>query len=333
MGFGPSPRPPFQAPMTYARGPMATSPRPRLGISACLLGQPVRYDSGHKRDPFCVDLLGPLVDWVPVCPEVEVGMPVPRPSIRLTGRSESPALVAERTGEDWTERMAAFAARRVEQLGRLGLDGYVTKKDSPSCGLARVRVHGSKGGPPRRDGVGAFVRVLTGAAAAPAHRGGGAAPRSAPARELRGADLRPRPLEGAPVGRAHPGRAGGLPHRAEAGGAGPQPRGLPQAGEAGGRREGEADPGGGRGLRRAPARLAGGPGHARAPRQRAAARRRLLQGGAARRAAASWRRPSPTSAAATSRWWCRSRCCARRRAGTAPSTCSGRPTSTRTRAS
>jgi len=140
---------------------MPTSPRPRLGISACLLGQPVRYDSGHKRDPFCVDLLGPLVDWVPVCPEVEVGMPVPRPSVRLTGHSESPALVAERTAEDWTGRMATFAARRVEQLSRLGLDGYVTKKDSPSCGLERVRVYGSRGGPPRRDGVGAFVRVLT----------------------------------------------------------------------------------------------------------------------------------------------------------------------------
>jgi uncharacterized protein YbgA (DUF1722 family)/uncharacterized protein YbbK (DUF523 family) len=140
---------------------MATTPRPRLGISACLLGQPVRYDSGHKRDPFCVDLLGPLVDWVPVCPEVEAGMPVPRPSIRLTGRSEAPRLIAQRTGEDWTERMADFATRRVEQLSRLGLDGWVTKKDSPSCGLARVRVYGATSGPPRRDGVGAFVRVLT----------------------------------------------------------------------------------------------------------------------------------------------------------------------------
>ncbi len=141
---------------------MTTSarPRPRLGISACLLGQPVRYDGGHKRDPFCVDLLGPLVEWVPVCPEVEVGMPVPRPSIRLTGRSEAPLLVAERTGEDWTGRMAAYATRRVERLGHLGLDGWVTKKDSPSCGLERVRVHGTKGGPPRRDGVGAFVAVL-----------------------------------------------------------------------------------------------------------------------------------------------------------------------------
>ena len=139
---------------------MTVHPRPRLGISACLLGQPVRYDGGHKRDPCCADLLGPLVEWVPVCPEVEVGMPVPRPPIRLTGRSEAPALVADGTGEDWTGRMAAFAARRVEQLERLGLDGYVTKKDSPSCGLAGVLVHPSTGEPPRRDGVGAFIAVL-----------------------------------------------------------------------------------------------------------------------------------------------------------------------------
>lgn len=135
-------------------------PRPRLGISACLLGQPVRYDSGHKRDPFCVDLLGPLVDWVPLCPEVEVGMPIPRPSIRLTGESGAPRLIAQRTGEDWTERMAAYAEGKVEQLARLDLDGHVTKKDSPSCGLTRVRVYGPRGGPAARDGVGAFIAVL-----------------------------------------------------------------------------------------------------------------------------------------------------------------------------
>jgi len=135
-------------------------PRPRLGISACLLGQAVRYDGGHKRDPFCVDLLGPLVDWVAICPEVELGMPVPRPNLRLTGRSEAPGLVAEPTGEDWTARMAGFAVQRVEELLLLGLDGYVTKKDSPSCGLGGVPVHPMEGGPPRRDGVGAFVAVL-----------------------------------------------------------------------------------------------------------------------------------------------------------------------------
>jgi uncharacterized protein YbgA (DUF1722 family)/uncharacterized protein YbbK (DUF523 family) len=139
---------------------MAPSSRPRLGVSACLLGQSVRYDGGHKRDDFCADLLGPFVEWVPVCPEVEVGMPIPRPSIRLTGRSEAPRLVAERTGEDWTERMQAFAEARVEGLAGLDLSGYVLKKDSPSCGMARVRVYGPRGGAPAKDGVGAFARAL-----------------------------------------------------------------------------------------------------------------------------------------------------------------------------
>ena len=139
---------------------MAPTSKPRLGVSSCLLGQAVRYDGGHKRDPFCADVLGPFVEWVPVCPEVEVGMPVPRPAIRLTGRAAAPALEAERTGEDWTARMQAFAEARVAALSRLDLAGYVLKKDSPSCGMTRVRVHGPRGGAPSRDGVGAFARVL-----------------------------------------------------------------------------------------------------------------------------------------------------------------------------
>jgi len=139
---------------------MRPTRKPRLGVSACLLGQNVRYDGGHKRDPFCVDLLGAFVEWVPVCPEVEVGMPVPRPSIRLVGRAGAPRLVAQRGGEDWTERMEAWAGERVEALAALDLSGFVLKKDSPSCGMARVRVHGPKGGAPSRDGAGAFARVL-----------------------------------------------------------------------------------------------------------------------------------------------------------------------------
>jgi len=134
--------------------------KPRLGISACLLGQKVRYDGQHKRDEFCVDMLGPFVEWRPVCPEVEVGMGTPRPSIRLIGRSESPRLVAERTGVDWTEAMAALAEARVAALAGEDLCGFVVKKDSPSCGLERVRVYPASGGVPRRDGTGAFVRVL-----------------------------------------------------------------------------------------------------------------------------------------------------------------------------
>ena len=139
---------------------MPSAPRPRLGISACLLGQSVRYDGGHKRDPFCVELLGPHVDWVAVCPEVEVGMPVPREAIRLVGLGARPRLVAERSQTDWTEAMEGWARAKVEQLAALDLSGFVVKKGSPSCGLERVRVHGLRGGAPRRDGTGAFTRVL-----------------------------------------------------------------------------------------------------------------------------------------------------------------------------
>jgi len=134
--------------------------KPRLGISACLLGQPVRYDGGHKLDPFCADVLSPFVEWVPVCPEIEVGMPVPRPAIRLTGRAGAPRLVEPKSGEDWTARMDALAASRVAALAKLDLAGFVLKRSSPSCGLLRVRVHGPRGGAPRRDGTGLFARAL-----------------------------------------------------------------------------------------------------------------------------------------------------------------------------
>jgi uncharacterized protein YbgA (DUF1722 family)/uncharacterized protein YbbK (DUF523 family) len=139
---------------------MAPPAKPRLGVSACLLGWKVRYDGQHKRDDFAVDVLGPFVEWVPVCPELEVGMEVPREPVRLVGSSEAPRLVAERSGADWTSRMAELAAARVKGLSALGLCGYLTKKDSPSCGMSRVRVHPPAGGTPRRDGVGAFMRVL-----------------------------------------------------------------------------------------------------------------------------------------------------------------------------
>jgi uncharacterized protein YbbK (DUF523 family)/uncharacterized protein YbgA (DUF1722 family) len=136
------------------------SPKPRLGVSSCLLGRRVRWDGEHRRDPFVVDVLGPFVEWVPVCPEKELGMGVPREPIRLVGRVPRLRLVAERSGKDWTEEMRSFAARRVAELEALDLSGYVTKRDSPSCGTERVRVWPRAGGPPRRDGVGAFAAVL-----------------------------------------------------------------------------------------------------------------------------------------------------------------------------
>jgi uncharacterized protein YbgA (DUF1722 family)/uncharacterized protein YbbK (DUF523 family) len=140
-----------------------TDAPPRVGISACLLGHEVRHDGGHKRDPFLTELLGAFVEWVPVCPEVELGMGVPRPTIRLerAGASGGLRLVNPRTGDDHAEAMRAFAAERVAQLEALDLSGYVLKKDSPSCGLQRVRVWSAGSGrAPVRDGRGLFAEVL-----------------------------------------------------------------------------------------------------------------------------------------------------------------------------
>ncbi len=131
----------------------------RLGISACLLGQAVRYDGGHKRDPFLAATLGRFVEWVAVCPEVEIGLGVPREPIRLEGDPTAPRLVAANSRKDLTRAMTRFARARAAELARLDLVGYVFKKDSPSCGLERVRVHGD-GGRSRRRGTGLFARAV-----------------------------------------------------------------------------------------------------------------------------------------------------------------------------
>jgi len=131
----------------------------RLGISTCLLGERVRYDGGHKHDAYLTDTLGQFVEWVPVCPEVECGLPVPREAMHLEGDPASPRLVTIRTHVDQTERMLSWARRRVEELARKYLCGFVFKSGSPSSGMERVRVYGSKG-MPRKIGVGLFARTF-----------------------------------------------------------------------------------------------------------------------------------------------------------------------------
>ncbi len=117
------------------------SDRPRIGISACLLGEPVRYDAGHKRDAWIVDVLGPTVEWVPVCPEVEAGFGTPRETMRLV-RTDGGGIALMTTGDarDVTERMRRYTDRRVEELADANLDGFVLKADSPSCGVDGVQV-------------------------------------------------------------------------------------------------------------------------------------------------------------------------------------------------
>ena len=131
----------------------------RVGISSCLLGHNVRYDGGHKRDSLVTGALAEFATFVPVCPEVEVGMPVPRPAVRLVRRGGEIRLIEPRHGIDHTEAMRRFSEERVRALARLDLPGYILKKDSPSCGVERVKVYAGDG-PGVRTGTGLFAREL-----------------------------------------------------------------------------------------------------------------------------------------------------------------------------
>lgn len=129
----------------------------RIGVSACLLGQPVRYDRGHKHDRWITGELGRHVEFVPVCPEVEAGFGVPREAMRLVGDPESPRLVTIASGRDMTAPMLQWAARRVEELAAEDLCGFVFKSKSPSSGMERVKVYPEKGGAPSPKGTGLFA--------------------------------------------------------------------------------------------------------------------------------------------------------------------------------
>ncbi|MGC3973281.1 MAG: DUF523 and DUF1722 domain-containing protein [Nitrospira sp.] len=131
----------------------------RLGISRCLLGEEVRFDGGHKRDAFLTDVLGRYVEWVPVCPEVEAGLGTPREAMRLVGTPQQPRLVTLKSGQDHTRALEIMAARRLDDLAGADLSGFVFKKDSPSCGVERVRTYNEHGMPGRK-GVGLFARAF-----------------------------------------------------------------------------------------------------------------------------------------------------------------------------
>ena len=131
----------------------------RIGVSACLLGRQVRHDGGHKRDPFLVETFGRYVEWVLVCPEVEVGLGIPRPTLRLERHGSEVRLIMPKTGNDHTDVMYAYAARRVAQLAHDDLSGYILKRDSPSCGMERVKVYGD-GQVPSKTGRGLFAEAL-----------------------------------------------------------------------------------------------------------------------------------------------------------------------------
>ena len=132
----------------------------KIGISTCLLGENVRYNGGHSHDHFLTDTLGQYVSYVPVCPEVECGMPVPRDAMRLVGDKNRPRLITIKTGADHTDQMLNWAGTRLKELEKEDLCGFIFKKDSPSSGLFKVKVY-TEAGMPAKTGVGMFARAFT----------------------------------------------------------------------------------------------------------------------------------------------------------------------------
>jgi uncharacterized protein YbgA (DUF1722 family)/uncharacterized protein YbbK (DUF523 family) len=131
----------------------------KLGISSCLLGETVRYDGGHKVDRFLKDTLGQYAEYVPICPEVECGLGIPRETMHLEGKPESPRLITTRTRQDITSLMVNWAQKRVVQLEREYLCGFIFKSDSPSSGMERVKIYNAIKMPVKK-GVGIFAKIF-----------------------------------------------------------------------------------------------------------------------------------------------------------------------------
>ena len=131
----------------------------KLGISTCLLGESVRYDGGHRLDPFLTDTLGQHVEYVQICPEVECGLSIPREAMHLEGDPESPRLVTSRTHKDYTLKMLRWARERIIELDKEDLCGFIFKSNSPSSGMERVKVYNNKGIPVKK-GKGMFAGIF-----------------------------------------------------------------------------------------------------------------------------------------------------------------------------
>ncbi|PVV05511.1 MAG: hypothetical protein B6D77_19380 [gamma proteobacterium symbiont of Ctena orbiculata] len=133
--------------------------QPRVAISACLLGHNVRYDGGHKQDRYIIETLGKYIEFLPICPEAEIGLGVPRPTIRLMGDHEHPRLVGVADPNwDVTDKMEQFAGKKADELR--DISGYILKKNSPSCGMERVKVYSETSHQSLRKGTGVYARIV-----------------------------------------------------------------------------------------------------------------------------------------------------------------------------
>lgn len=132
----------------------ASVEKPKIVVSACLLGENVRFNGGHSRSRYVTDVLDRYFEWVPVCPEVGMGMSIPREPIRLVGDETAPRLLGTDTGTDYTEDMSRFAEGWLTALPDREVHGFIMMKKSPSCGMARIPVYNEKGGRvAQRDGL------------------------------------------------------------------------------------------------------------------------------------------------------------------------------------
>lgn len=131
----------------------------KIGVSSCLLGNKVRFDGGHKKDYFLTETLSQFVEFVPVCAEVEIGLPIPRETLRLQKIDGKIRLIFNKSKEEITEKMEKFSEKRVKIVEDENLSGFILKKDSPSCGMERVKVYSEKG-IPEKNGKGIFAKVL-----------------------------------------------------------------------------------------------------------------------------------------------------------------------------
>jgi uncharacterized protein YbbK (DUF523 family) len=127
----------------------------KIGVSSCLLGNNVRYDGGHRHDHYISDTLGRYFEWLPVCPEVECGLGIPREAMRLVGNPENPRLVTIHTGADHTDRMYTWVEKKLKELEKENLFGFIFKSKSPSSGIGGVEIY-TPSGIPGHSGAGIF---------------------------------------------------------------------------------------------------------------------------------------------------------------------------------
>ena len=132
----------------------------RIGVSSCLIGEKVRWNGDHKQDRYVREILSRYFEYIPVCPEVEVGMGVPRETVALYGDPEKPSMISKKTQTDWTKPMGKYIKSRINTLSADDLCGYIFKSKSPSCGMSRVPLYSEFGSHKVKHGPGMFANAF-----------------------------------------------------------------------------------------------------------------------------------------------------------------------------